>query len=97
MTAFDVSDLHATGQSVASSAIDQLAGLLKVGVLVNVCGEDRTEDLLDHGDRLGVLGDDDSRLNVESSGVITGATNDDLSSSLLGFLDVTQALVIGLL
>lgn len=64
-------DAHASGKSVVGGRVDQLAGLLKVLVLVDEGGENGAKDLLDHGDRLGVLGHDDGRLNVEPSRVVS--------------------------
>jgi hypothetical protein len=50
-------------------------------------GNDGSKDLLDHGDRLGVLGEDDGRLNVETLRVVPSSSGDDFTPSLLGLFD----------
>lgn len=90
-----VSREDATSETVGGGLVDELAGLLEVGVLVDVGGEDGTEDLLLHGDRVGVLGEDDGRLNEVTLRLVAGTTGDDLASLSLGLLDVRDDLVEG--
>jgi len=77
--------VHATSQSVGSGRIDELASLLVLIVLVNENGQNGTEDLFNHGDGFGVLGEDDGRLDVETGRVVSRSTENDLSSSFLSF------------
>lgn len=83
-----------SGESVLGGSIDDLAGLLEFFVRVDENGEDRTEDLVDHGDRLGVLGLNDGGADVETLGVITRASGEDLAAFLLGGADETHDLVV---
>ena len=84
-----------TGQAVFCRLVDEVAGLLEVGVLVDVDGDDGAEDLLDHGDGLGVRSDDDSRLDEVSLGRVRSAADKDLTAFLLGLLNKTSDLVEG--
>lgn len=52
-----------TGQSVGRGVVDELASLLEFVVLVDEDRQDGSEDFVDHGDRLGVLGDNDGRVD----------------------------------
>lgn len=61
----------ATSQSVSSGRVDELASLFVLIVLVNEDSQNGTEDLVDHGDRLGILGEDDGRLDVETGRVVS--------------------------
>lgn len=63
--------VHRAGQGVCSGGINQLAGLLELRVLVDVDRKDRAEDFLDHSDRFGIFGEDDSGLNKISLRVVT--------------------------
>jgi hypothetical protein len=83
----------ATGKTVGGGLVDELAGLLEVGVLVDVGGKNGTEDLLLHGDREGVLGEDDGGLDEVTLRFVAGTTGDDLASLSLGLLDVADDLV----
>lgn len=85
---------HATRQSVGRSRVDQLASLLVLVVLVDVDSQDGSEDLVDHRDRLGVLREDDGRLDVETGRVVSRSTENDFSSGFLGLVDVRDALVV---
>jgi hypothetical protein len=72
-----------TGQGVFGGGVDELAGLFPstlLGVVVDVDGDDGSKDLLGHGDRLGVLGEDDGGLNVESLRVVPGTSGNLLES-----------------
>jgi hypothetical protein len=81
-------NLHATGESVSGSRIDQPASLLVLVVLVNVDRQHGTKDLVDHGDGFRILGENDGRLDVESSRVVSRSSENDLSSGFLRFRDV---------
>ena len=62
--------IHSTSECVGRRGVDQVEGLLEVGILVDVDGQDRAEDLLGHCDRLGVFCQDDRRLHEEALGII---------------------------
>ena len=85
--------LHGTGQAVLRGGVDKFEGLLKLVVLVDVDREDRAEDLLDHGHGAWVLGQDDGRLDVVALRVVARAADEDLSTGVLGLLDVARDLV----
>lgn len=86
-------DVHAASEGVLSSRVDEVASLLKLGVLVHEHSEDRSKDLVDHGDGLGVLRDDDRRLDVVTLRVVSRSSSDDLSSGGLGSCDHAHNLV----
>jgi len=50
-------------------------------------GDDRSKDLLDHGARLGVFGEDDSGLNVETLGIVPSSSRNNLTTLSLGLFD----------
>jgi hypothetical protein len=79
-----------TGQGVFGGGVDELAGLFPstlLGVVVDVDGDDGSKDLLGHGDRLGVLGEDDGGLDVESLRVVPSTSGDDLTTGLFALGD----------
>lgn len=88
-----VSREDGTGKSVLGGGVDELASLLELFVGVSVDGDDGTEDLVDHGNRLGVLGLDNGGLNVPTLRVVTLTTAKDLTAFLLGSLDETHDLL----
>ena len=63
-------DIHGTGERVGRRGVDEVKGLLEVGILVDVNGQDGTKDLLGHSHRLRVFGEDDRRLHEEALGII---------------------------
>ncbi|KAI3479488.1 hypothetical protein L1887_58446 [Cichorium endivia] len=81
------------GEGVLGGGVDELARLLKLLVGVGVDGDDGAEDLVDHGDRLGVLGLDHGGLDVPSLGVVALATAEHLAALLLGGLDEAHDLL----
>lgn len=58
--------IHGTGERVDGGRVNELEGLLVVRILVDIDGQDGTEDLVDHRHRLGILREDDSRLHEEA-------------------------------
>ena len=62
--------LHCTSERVGRRGVDKVKGLLEVGILVDVNGQDGTEDLLGHSHRLRIFGEDDRRLHEEALGII---------------------------
>lgn len=85
------------GKGVLGGRVDQSASLVELVVVVGVDGDDRAEDLLDHGHRLGVLGLDDGRLDVVTGRVVTLTADQNLAALVLGLLDQTHDLVEGVL
>ena len=65
-----VRDIHGTGESVGRRSVDEVKGLLEVGILVDVDSQDRAEDLLGHRDRLRIFCENDCRLHEEALGII---------------------------
>ena len=62
--------IHSTGERIGRRGVDEVKGVLEVGILVDVDSQDRAEDLLGHSHRLRVFGEDDRRLHEEALGII---------------------------
>lgn len=84
----------AAGEGVSGRLVDELAGLLELVVLVDVDSQDGAKDLVDHGRRARVLGQDDGRLDEVTSRVVADAAGEHFAARLLGLLDVAEALVV---
>lgn len=89
-----------TGEGVLGSRVDLLTDLWpEVGlrVVVDVDGQDWTEDLVDHGHRARSVGLDDGWLDEETDRVVTLASSQDLSTLLLGGVDEAHDLLVRVL
>lgn len=83
-----------TSQGIGRRVGDQVQGLLVLLGLVDVDGDDGSKDLLGHGARLGVGGDDDGGLDEVSDRVVVVASGNDLRLRVgLGPVDVRLDLV----
>ena len=81
-------DSHRASQAVLRSGVDEVQCLLVVRIVVDEGGDDGAEDLLNHGDALRVLGEDDCRLDEVALRVVPRAADEDLAASILRLLDV---------
>jgi hypothetical protein len=70
------------GREILASVTDP-----KIPPTLSTHGDDGSKDLLDHGAGLGVLGEDDGGLNVETLRVVPSSSRDDLTTLSLGLLD----------
>ena len=76
------------GEGVGAGGVAQLEGAVEIGVVVDVDGEDRSEELFAHGFVTRILGDDDGRLDEVADRVVEATAHQDLSGGRgLGVFD----------
>lgn len=71
-------------QGVLGGLANELAGLVKLGVIIDVDGHDRAEDLLNHGLGKRVGGEHDGGLDKVADRVVVLATGKDLALGVRG-------------
>lgn len=89
-----VAGKEGTRQTILGRFGEEFAGFLELGVLVDIDSHDRAKDLLCHGLAVGVLGDNDGRLDEVAGRVIALAACNDLAVVVcVGVVDIALDLV----
>ena len=82
------------GEGVGRGLVAEAEGLLVLGVLIDIDGDDGSEDFLAHRLVVGFLGQDDGGLHEPAFALVAVAAEDDFGvAALLGVVDVVHAVV----
>ena len=94
MQSFAIGGKDSAGEGVGRSLVAEVQRLLVIFVVVDIDGDDRSEDFFAHRLVVGLLGEDNGRLNEPTHALVAGAAEYDFSVfALLGVLDIIHTVV----